>query len=178
MHIVLFEPEIPPNTGNIARLCAGMGAELHLIQPLGFSLEDRYLKRAGLDYWPHVCLGVWPDLCAYMAGAGAGKRLVAGSSRKGFAAHRFAFTRQDALLLGPETRGLPEQALNLACACVRIPVSDKVRSLNLSTAAGILLALAMASTGELDDSSLARGLENGVDAGLSGDPPSRGKAGQ
>ena len=62
MHVVLFQPEIPPNTGNVARLCAAMQVSLHLIEPLGFKLEDRYLKRAGLDYWPHVDMAVWPDL--------------------------------------------------------------------------------------------------------------------
>lgn len=151
MHIVLFEPEIPPNTGNVARLCAAMDVELHLIEPLGFSLEDRYLKRAGLDYWPHVRLQVWPSLEAYHAEAGAVMRLVASSSRAGLPVHHFAFSRDDALLLGPETRGLPEKALELAACRVRIPISDKVRSLNLSTAAGILLVQAMACTGLLDE---------------------------
>ena len=150
MHIVLFEPEIPPNTGNVARLCAAMRVELHLIEPLGFSLEDRYLKRAGLDYWPSVQLSVWPGLAAYRKNAGASKRLVAGSSRSGTPVHRFAFTPDDALLLGPETRGLPENVLQTVPHRVRIPVYDTVRSLNLSTAAGILLVQAMISTGELD----------------------------
>lgn len=150
MHIVLFEPEIPPNTGNVARLCAAMRAELHLIEPLGFSLEDRYLKRAGLDYWPHVRVGVWPDLSAYRAKAGRHKRLVASSSRSGTPVHRFAFTPEDALLLGPETRGLPEDVLAAVPHRVRIPIHAPVRSLNLSTAAGILLVQAMIAVGELD----------------------------
>ena len=76
MHVVLFQPEIPPNTGNVARLCAAMQVSLHLIEPLGFKLEDRYLKRAGLDYWPHVDMAVWPDLDAYIRNAGAGRRLA------------------------------------------------------------------------------------------------------
>lgn len=151
MHIVLYEPEIPPNTGNVARLCAAMQVGLHLIEPLGFSLEDRYLKRAGLDYWPHVKVTVWPDLDAYLANAGLGRRLVASSSRAGQAVHRFAFSRNDALLLGPETRGLPDTVLALAPHRVRIPISGKVRSLNLSTAAGILLVQAMAVSGLLDE---------------------------
>ncbi len=150
MHIVLFEPEIPPNTGNVARLCAAMRVELHLIEPLGFSLEDRYLKRAGLDYWPNVRLSVWPCLAAYREQDGACKRLVASSSRSGTPVHRFAFTPEDALLLGPETRGLPEEVLQEAAQRVRIPVYDTVRSLNLSTAAGILLTQAMICTGALD----------------------------
>lgn len=150
MHIVLYQPEIPPNTGNVARLCAAMQTPLHLIEPLGFSLEDRYLKRAGLDYWPHVSVSVWPDIAAYMAGPGRHKRLVASSSRSGTSLQHFAFTAEDALLLGPETRGLPEELLELAAHRVRIPIFGKVRSLNLSTAAGILLAQAMSVTGLFD----------------------------
>lgn len=151
MHIVLYQPEIPPNTGNVARLCAAMSVQLHLIEPLGFSLEDRYLKRAGLDYWPHVQVSVWPCLEAYLEGPGRKKRLVASSSRRGEAVHRFIFSREDALLLGPETRGLPEKVLVQTPHLVRIPISGAVRSLNLSTAAGILLVTALAQTGALDD---------------------------
>lgn len=147
MHIVLYQPEIPPNTGNVARLCAAMRTPLHLIEPLGFSLEDRYLKRAGLDYWPHVDVAVWPDFESYLAGPGRHKRLVASSSRTGVAVQRFSFTLHDALILGPETRGLPDDILNLVSECVRIPISDTVRSINLSTAAGILLVQAMCQTG-------------------------------
>jgi tRNA (cytidine/uridine-2'-O-)-methyltransferase len=151
MHMVLFEPEIPPNTGNVARLCAAAEVELHLVEPLGFSLKDRYLKRAGLDYWPHVRLFVWPDLDAYLEKAGRNKRLVASSSRSGQAVHHFAFSREDALLLGPETRGLPETVLARTPHRVRIPLRGPVRSLNLSTAAGILLIQAMAGTGLLEE---------------------------
>lgn len=150
MHIVLYEPEIPPNTGNVARLCAAMQVDLHLVEPLGFSLSDRYLKRAGLDYWPHVTVFVWPNIDAYLEGPGKTTRLVASSSRSGHALHHFAFSPCDALLLGPETRGLPEQVMNLTSHRVRIPISGKVRSLNLSTAAGILLFQAMSTTGMLD----------------------------
>lgn len=150
MHVVLFQPEIPPNTGNVARLCAAMRIPLHLIEPLGFRLEDRYLKRAGLDYWPYVELAVWPDIGSYLEGPGRYKRLVASSSRSGTSLQRFSFTCDDALLLGPETRGLPEEVLELASSRVRIPIFEKVRSLNLSTAAGILLVQAMGATGMLD----------------------------
>lgn len=150
MHIVLFEPEIPPNTGNIARLCAATGTALHLIEPLGFSVEDRYLKRAGLDYWPHVSMTVWPDFAAYRNHEGAGKRLVMTSSRGGPLLHTFAFTPDDALVFGPETRGLPDHILALSAHKVRIPIRSVVRSLNLSTAAGIILYQALASNGMLD----------------------------
>ena len=149
MHLVLFQPEIPPNTGNVARLCAGTDTELHLIEPLGFSLEDRYLKRAGLDYWPHVRLSVWKDFDAYLAEAGRGKRLVGTSARRGAAVQSFAFTPDDAVVLGPETRGLPEEIAERIPHMVRIPINDKIRSLNLSTAAGILLFFALNGAGLL-----------------------------
>ncbi len=151
MHIVLVEPEIPPNTGNVARLCAATDIGLHLVQPLGFSLADRYLKRAGLDYWPHVRVSVWPDFTAYRAGAGAGKRLVMTSSKNGTGVHRFAFASDDALIFGPETRGLAAEILALSPFRVRSPIRPAVRSLNLSTAAGIVLFQALAASGLLDN---------------------------
>ena len=151
MHIVLFQPEIPPNTGNIARLCAATRTPLHLIEPLGFSLEDRYLRRAGLDYWPHVDLHVWPDLTAYLDGPGRQRRLVATSAKGGMPVHRMAFTADDSLLFGPETRGLPPEALHAAACRVCIPqCAGTVRSLNLSTSAGIILYQALGQCGMLD----------------------------
>ena len=124
MHVVLFQPEIPPNTGNVARLCAAMQVSLHLIEPLGFKLEDRYLKRAGLDYWPHVDMAVWPA-----------------------ALHRFEFTENDSLVFGRETSGLPPEVIGLSPHHVRIPIKGEVRSINLSTAAGIVLFQALVSAG-------------------------------
>ena len=157
MHIVLFEPEIPPNTGNIARLCAGTDTPLHLVEPLGFSLEDRYLRRAGLDYWPHVRIRVWRRLEDYLAESGpeggAGRRLVMTSARTAEASvpvHRFPFAAEDALVFGPETRGLPPEVLQLSSHRVRIPINDNIRSLNLSTSAGIVLMAARARTGGLE----------------------------
>lgn len=150
MHVVLFQPEIPPNTGNIARLCAAMQVPLHLIEPLGFKLEDRYLKRAGLDYWPHVQLTVWPNLETYLHHERAGKRLVLCSARRGTALHRFVFEPDDILVFGRETSGLPPEVWTLSESHVRIPIRGEVRSLNLSTAAGIVLFEALASSGELD----------------------------
>lgn len=150
MHVALVYPEIPPNTGNVARLCAATGTELHLIEPLGFSLADRWLKRAGLDYWPHVRLRVWPDFAAYLAGPGTGRRLIMSSTRGRDLAHRFAFLPGDALLFGPETRGLPQEILALSPHHIRIPIHAAVRSLNLSTAVGIVLHQALAVTGALD----------------------------
>ena len=151
MQIILFEPEIPPNTGNVARLCAGTGTELHLIKPLGFSLADRYLKRAGLDYWEHVNLQVWDNFAHYLHNAGKGKRIIATSARVGIPLHKFEFSRNDALLFGPETRGLPGEILNYAAQTIRIPIKNNIRSLNLSTATGIVLYQAFISTGILDN---------------------------
>lgn len=150
MQIVLFEPEIPPNTGNVARLCAATGTPLHLIEPLGFSLDDRYLKRAGLDYWPHVQVRVWPDWEAYLADGGAGKRHVLTSARTGDPVHSFKYTPDDALVFGPETRGLPASMMERYADHLRIPIWGEVRSLNLSTATGIVLYQAYASLGMLE----------------------------
>lgn len=149
MHLVLYQPEIPPNTGNVARLCAATRTRLHLIEPLGFSISDKHLKRAGLDYWPHVDLRVHADFEAFVRDA-APDRVVLTSARQGEPFHRFAFRPGDALVLGPETRGLPE-TLWERYEGVRIPIWGQVRSLNLSTAAGVVLYEALRRTGELDD---------------------------
>ena len=150
LHIVLYHPEIPPNTGNVARLCAGTGVQLHLIEPLGFVIDDKHLRRAGLDYWPHVDWKVWPSLDAYLAADGAGRRLVATSARGGEPVHSFDFDPQDSLLFGPESAGLPEDVFALADSRVRIPTRNCISSLNLSTSAGIVLYMALARVGALD----------------------------
>ncbi|MGM0645795.1 MAG: tRNA (cytidine(34)-2'-O)-methyltransferase [Thermodesulfobacteriota bacterium] len=150
MHIVLYEPEIPPNTGNIGRLCAATETRLHLIEPLGFSLEDRYLKRAGLDYWPYLQLSIWPDWPSFLQGLPAEGRVVAASARQGRAHPCLAFTPEDYLLLGPESRGLPQAVLEQAHALVRIPIWGRVRSLNLANAAAVLLYEGLRQTGGLE----------------------------
>lgn len=149
MQIVLYEPEIPPNTGTIARLCAATTTRLNLIEPLGFSLEDRYLKRAGLDYWPHVDKVIWPNWEAFRASRPAG-RLVCTSARRGTSYHRFAFRPDDLIVLGPETRGLPVEVLDQAEHVLRLPIWGQVRSVNLANAAAVLLYEAYRQTGELD----------------------------
>jgi tRNA (cytidine/uridine-2'-O-)-methyltransferase len=149
MRIVLYQPEIPPNTGNIARLCAATATPLHLIEPLGFKIDDKHLKRAGLDYWPNVKLTVHPHWAAFES-AFPRARIVLTSARGGTAHHRFRFQADDAIVLGPETRGLPEFLFDLYADRVRIPVLDTVRSLNLSTSAGILLYEALRQTGGID----------------------------
>lgn len=150
MDIVLFEPEIPPNTGNVARLCAAAGVRLHLVEPLGFLLDDKHLRRAGLDYWPHVDVRVWSGWVA-LAEHAAGRRLVLSSARRGARFDRFAYRPDDLLVLGPETRGLPETLFAAHPDHVRIPIRGQVRSLNMSTAAGVLLYTALAATGQLPD---------------------------
>lgn len=153
IEIALFEPEIPPNTGNVARLCAATQARLHLIEPLGFSIDDKQLKRAGLDYWPHVPLTVWSGWGDFTR-AMAGRRLVGTSSRQGEDYHAFQWRPGDILVLGPETRGLPG-AVQQACAGItRIPVYDTVRSLNMSTAAGVLLYEALRQVGWMPQDSV------------------------
>lgn len=143
MQIALYQPQIPPNTGNVARLCAATDTPLHLIGPLGFSLDDRYLKRAGLDYWPKVRLTVHENWEAFLASSPG--RLIGTSARAGTAYHAFDYAPEDCLLLGPEAVGLPIQALQYTSHCVRIPTTDNVRSLNLATSAGILLYEALRS---------------------------------
>jgi tRNA (cytidine/uridine-2'-O-)-methyltransferase len=149
MRIVLFEPEIPPNTGNIARLCAATKTPLHLIEPLGFSVDDKHLKRAGLDYWPHVDVTVHPDFGQFLE-AVAPPRLVMATTKASTAHHRFAFRPDDAIVLGPETRGLPAELME-GHPRVRIPIWGEVRSLNLSTATGILLFEALRQTDSIVD---------------------------
>ncbi|MBQ4133621.1 MAG: tRNA (cytidine(34)-2'-O)-methyltransferase [Desulfovibrionaceae bacterium] len=149
MQIVLFEPEIPPNTGNISRLCAATATPLHLIKPLGFSLSDRYLKRAGLDYWEHVNLTVWENLEEFLNSQPPDRRMVGTSARHGANLHQFKFEPEDILIFGPETRGLPPEVQGLLDQHIRIPILNTVRSLNLSTAAGIVLYQALANSGAI-----------------------------
>ncbi len=146
--IVLFEPEIPPNTGNIIRLCANTGANLHLVKPLGFTLEDKQLKRAGLDYHEFATLKVHENWLACKA-ALAGKRMFA-ITTKGSARHSdIQFKAGDVFVFGPETRGLPEEIRNefMPAHRVRLPMLANSRSLNLSNSAAVLLYEAWRQTG-------------------------------
>jgi tRNA (cytidine/uridine-2'-O-)-methyltransferase len=140
LRVVLNRPEIPQNTGNVARTCAATHTPLHLVEPLGFQLSDRYLKRAGLDYWPHVRLEVhsgWEAMCSRLAGY----RLVLFSARAPRAYYLYRFRPGDCLVFGSETHGLPEEMLAAHCEhVVSLPIDRScVRSLNLSTAVGIAL---------------------------------------
>jgi tRNA (cytidine/uridine-2'-O-)-methyltransferase len=138
--IVLFEPEIPPNTGNIIRLCANTGCALHLIEPLGFDLEDKKLRRAGLDYREFAQVKVHPNLAHFRRETG-NPRVFAASTRGGTAYHRIDYREGDALLFGPETRGLPTSILDELgpSGTLRIPMRSDSRSLNLSNAAALVL---------------------------------------
>jgi tRNA (cytidine/uridine-2'-O-)-methyltransferase len=145
--IVLVHPEIPPNTGNVARTCAATGSELHLVEPLGFEISDRQLRRAGLDYWPLVALHRHRSLESFLAERRLqGGRMVALSARAQQDYTEFRFESDDWLLFGRESDGLPEALHLQADACLTIPMrrpptddSFSVRSLNLSVSVGVVL---------------------------------------
>lgn len=139
IHIVLFEPEIPPNTGNVIRLCANLGAALHLVKPLGFRLDDRSLKRSGLDYHDLADLRVHADLEACIE-ALAGARLLAVETGAGRCYADVEFRAGDALLFGPETRGLPAKLRARIGEehSLHIPMRSPCRSLNLSNAVALV----------------------------------------
>jgi tRNA (cytidine/uridine-2'-O-)-methyltransferase len=149
--IVLVQPQIPPNTGNIARTCAATGTELHLVGPLGFEISDRQLKRAGLDYWPHVQLTVHADLAAFNAyHEPIGGRWVAFTVGGLHSYVEFKYDDSDWLLFGCETSGLPKAVLDRAEETVVIPMNrDHVRSLNLSVSAALGLFEARRQLGQL-----------------------------
>lgn len=139
MHIVLVEPEIPGNTGNIARLCAATGCELHLVKPLGFSIEDRYLKRAGLDYWHLVKVHVHESF-AEVAALYQGHTFYFNTTKAHKCHSEVSYQNDDLLVFGKETAGLPPQLLAAnAEHCIRIPMIEDARSLNLSNAVAIVV---------------------------------------
>ena len=140
MHVVLYQPEIPPNTGNVIRLCANTGAALHLIRPLGFDLDDRKLRRAGLDYHEFARVAVHDDLDAFLA-AVSPRRLFAVSTRGRMRYDRVEYADDDALLFGPETRGLPQEILDALPEeqRLRLPMQPGNRSLNLSNAVAVIV---------------------------------------
>lgn len=144
--LVLFQPEIPPNTGNVARTCAATRTELHLIEPLGFEISDRTLKRAGLDYWPWVDVHRHVDWKAFREQQQRrGGRLLALSRNGSQPYTQLRYQADDWLLFGRETSGLPAEVVAEADACLAIPMPGAiehgggVRSLNLATAAGVVL---------------------------------------
>lgn len=147
LHVVLVEPQIPPNTGNVARLCAATGCALHLVEPLGFSIDDRELKRAGLDYWESLDVTVHVSLDAFLSGWRAPLWFAStgGTVRYDEVPYRLG----DALVFGKETSGLPRAVLDAhPDRTMRIPMrAGAVRSLNLSTAVGIVTYAALTRIG-------------------------------
>ena len=139
MNIVLVEPEIPQNTGNIARTCAATGAVLHLIEPLSFSLADRYLKRAGLDYWNLMEYHVYRDMNEFV-NKHTGIRAYYATTKAPRGYHEAEYRDGDYLFFGRETRGLPESLLKkVNDKCIRIPMRTEARSLNLANSVAIVL---------------------------------------
>ncbi|MGA9855430.1 MAG: tRNA (uridine(34)/cytosine(34)/5-carboxymethylaminomethyluridine(34)-2'-O)-methyltransferase TrmL [Gammaproteobacteria bacterium] len=140
LHVVLYQPEIPPNTGNIIRLCANVGASLHLIHPLGFELSEARVKRAGLDYHDMACVHEHANLDSFIKDV-MPARLLAVSTRGLFGYAEAKFQTGDALLFGPETRGLPQALLDSLPPehCLRIPMRPDNRSLNLSNAVAVVV---------------------------------------
>ncbi len=148
MHIALFEPEIPPNTGNIARLCAATNTPLHIVGVTGFRMDDRTLKRAGLDYWAEVALRRHVDLAALYSSLPDSRFLyLTTKSNRQYTDH--SFEPDDCLVFGPETRGLPAEVLaSDPERCLTIPMANQnVRSLNLATSVGIVLYEALRQQG-------------------------------
>ncbi len=140
LNVVLYEPEIPPNTGNIIRLCANTGCRLHLIEPLGFTLEDKQMRRAGLDYSEYTTLKIHKSYQAFLDSEQP-LRLFGLTTKGHRYYHQVAYQDDDYLMFGPETRGLPEGVREVLPAghCLKVPMCPESRSLNLATpAAGVL----------------------------------------
>ncbi len=145
-HVVLVEPEIPPNTGNIARLCLAAGAVLHLIEPLGFSIDERTLRRAGMDYWAQCDVKTWKSFVEFQRDSGVGRTFFL-TTKVETPYWEAKFQDGDALVFGRESRGLPESLLNANQPhCLTIPMAAQARSLNLATATGIVLYEAIRQT--------------------------------
>lgn len=146
LHIVLVEPEIPQNTGNIARTCAATGCVLHLVEPLGFAIEDRRMKRAGLDYWQWLDVRRYPNLDAFFA-HNPGGRFFYATTKAPHAYHEKQYRDGDYFLFGKETRGLPASLIRAHPErCIRLPMREGVRSLNLSNTVAVVAFEALRQT--------------------------------
>ncbi|MCG8633392.1 MAG: tRNA (cytidine(34)-2'-O)-methyltransferase [Desulfobacterales bacterium] len=138
LNIVLLEPEIPQNTGNIGRICKAMGAALHLIEPLGFSMEDKYLRRAGMDYWKELNVSYYRDYDDFISKNPDGQKVFL-SRKASHRCDRFTYEPGVYLVFGKESMGLPDDLLmKNKDSCVRVPMTEGTRSLNLANAAAIL----------------------------------------
>lgn len=137
-HVILFQPEIPPNTGNIIRLCANSGCSLHLIEPIGFELDDKRLRRAGLDYHEYATLQRHSNLESCLASLGQ-PRVFAFTTKGTQGFHEVSYQAGDAFLFGPESRGLPQDVRDALPVeqCVRLPMREGCRSLNLSNTVAV-----------------------------------------
>lgn len=151
-HIALYQPEIPPNTGNIIRLCANTGARLHIIQPAAFSMEDKHLRRAGLDYHEFATVAQHTDYGDFRK-AVSGQRLFALSTKGGRGYHEVEYRDGDVLLFGPETRGLPQTIREEvgADSLLRVPMIPGSRSLNLANTVAVVLYEALRQRGFVFD---------------------------
>jgi tRNA (cytidine/uridine-2'-O-)-methyltransferase len=151
LHVALVEPEIPPNTGNVARLCAATRTPLHVVGVAGFRLDDRAVRRAGLDYWPEVDLRRHRDLSALYASLPAARFLYL-TTKAERPYHEWEFADGDCLVFGRETKGLPEDLLRANWGrCLTIPMPNaRVRSLNLATSVAVVLYEALRQTGALE----------------------------
>ena len=139
LNVVLHEPEIPHNTGNIGRTCVATGTALHLIRPLGFSLDDRNLRRAGLDYWPHLKLFLYDSFEDFME-KNPGARIFMATTKAHQTYAEVQYGPDDFIMFGKETAGIPEEILvDYESTCIRIPMNESIRSLNLSNAVAIVL---------------------------------------
>ena len=138
MNVVLVAPEIPQNTGNIGRLCLASGARLHLVEPLGFEISEKQLRRAGLDYWQHVDTRIWPSFQQLRAAAAEDAMFWFFTTKVERSYWDVDFAGGDYLVFGRETKGLPESMLaENEASCVTIPMQEAVRSINLATSVGI-----------------------------------------
>jgi tRNA (cytidine/uridine-2'-O-)-methyltransferase len=137
LHVALYQPEIPPNTGNIIRLCANSGAQLHLIHPLGFALDDKRMRRAGLDYHEWASVQHYQDIHDFLD-KNKSRRILPCSTKANKTYTECKYQQDDILLFGPETRGLPIEIIH-AHESIRIPMRPESRSLNLSNAVAIVL---------------------------------------
>ncbi len=146
-HIVLYQPDIPPNTGNIARLCVATNSHLHIIKPMGFSLDNKHLKRAGLDYWKHLNLTVYNSLSDFLEFA-SNKTIYFLTTKAKRTIYEPNYKKGDIFMFGSETKGLPENLLKENFEnCINIPTTDKVRSINLADSVSIVLYEAIRQVG-------------------------------
>ncbi len=146
-HIVLYRPDIPPNTGNIARLCVATNSHLHIIKPMGFSLDDKHLKRAGLDYWEHLNLTVYDSLNDFFKSF-SDRRIFFSTTKAASTVFDRNYKMGDTFMFGSETKGLPEELLiENYDNCINIPTTDNVRSINLASSVSVVLYEAIRQVG-------------------------------